>query len=50
MRGKKLKVKVTGTKKGFKKASATSRATKVRSDRRVARLTHRAVPAVGGRP
>ncbi len=30
MKGKKLKVKVTGTKKAYKKASATSRATKVK--------------------
>ena len=30
MKGKKLKVKVTGTKKAFKRASATSRAKKVK--------------------
>ena len=30
LKGKKIKVKVTGSKKGFKRASATSRATKVK--------------------
>ena len=30
LKGKKIKVKVTGTKKGFKRASAKSRSTKVK--------------------